>query len=168
MDQPLHGLPVDVSDEVTCPKAGLVGWASIFHTQDHVVDRVDVTVAHVDADGLQGEAVLLPGAVDDDGGAQAAEAEGQVPAGGGVPGGGVGGEGTGRDGTWLEPAGHVICSDDERQGRYRGRFGDLPPTGKPLSVWCFQLVPEASGCVILGRGVLRPRAVAADPDPLEV
>lgn len=48
--------------------------------------RVDITVAHVDPDGLQGEAVLLPGGVDDNGRPQAARAEGEVPAGGGVPG----------------------------------------------------------------------------------
>ena len=51
-----------------------------------MVHGVDVAVPHVDADGLQGEAVLLPGGVDDDGGPQAAQSQGEVPAGGGLSG----------------------------------------------------------------------------------
>lgn len=43
---------------------------------DHMVDSVDVTVPHVDADGAQGEAVLLARAVDDDGGPQAGDGQG--------------------------------------------------------------------------------------------
>ena len=38
-----------------------------------MVHAVDVAVPHEDTDGLQGEAVLLPGGVDNDRGAQAAE-----------------------------------------------------------------------------------------------
>lgn len=43
-----------------------------------MVHGVDVQVPHVDADGAQGEAEPLPRAVDDHGGAQAGDAEGQV------------------------------------------------------------------------------------------
>lgn len=50
------------------------------------MNGVDVAVAHVDPDGLEGEAALLPRGVDDDGRPQAAGAERQVSAGGGVPG----------------------------------------------------------------------------------
>lgn len=63
---------------------------------DHVVHGVDVGVAHVDADGAQGEAEPLPRAVDDHGRPQAADADGQVPAGRRVPGRGVGRQGQGR------------------------------------------------------------------------
>lgn len=48
--------------------------------------RVDVAVAHVDTDGLQGEAVLLPRGVDDNGRPQAAGGKRQIPARGGVTG----------------------------------------------------------------------------------
>lgn len=56
---------------------------------DHVVNSVHVTVAHVDSDGSQCKAEPLAGAVDDDGGPEAADADGEVPAGGRVSGRGV-------------------------------------------------------------------------------
>lgn len=43
---------------------------------DHMVDSIDIAVAHVDADSSQGEAVLLARAVDDDGGPQAGDGKG--------------------------------------------------------------------------------------------
>lgn len=66
--QPVHRLPVDVSDEVTLTKPRLTGWTSILHVPHHVVHSVDVRVTHVDTDGPQGEAILLASSVDDDGG----------------------------------------------------------------------------------------------------
>lgn len=45
-----------------------------------MVHSVNVAVTHVDADGLHGEAVLPPRAVDDDGWPQDAEAKRQVSA----------------------------------------------------------------------------------------
>lgn len=76
---------------------------------DHVVDSVDVAVAHVDADGSQGEAVLLPRAVDDDGRPQAGDGQRGVSARGGVPGRGVGREGVRGDGAHQGTATKVIC-----------------------------------------------------------
>lgn len=70
----------------------------------HVMNRVDVAVAHVDPDGLQREAALLPRCVEDNGRPQAARAERQVPARGGVTGRRVGGQRTRGDGTGLEAA----------------------------------------------------------------
>lgn len=48
---------------------------------DHVVNCVHITVTHVDSDGSQCKAEPLAGAVDDDGGPEAADADGEVPAG---------------------------------------------------------------------------------------
>lgn len=59
---------------------------------------VDVTVSDVDSDGPEGEAVLLPGAVDRDWRMQDVNHWGVVPAGGRVAGGGVGREGARRHG----------------------------------------------------------------------
>lgn len=59
---------------------------------------VDVAVSDVDPDGSEGEAVLLPGAVDGDGRAQHADRRAEVSAGGGVAGRWVGGERVGRHG----------------------------------------------------------------------
>lgn len=61
------------------------------------------------------------------------------------------------------------CGDDEGKGRHRGRLGNLPPTGEPLPVRGLQLVAEASRASrVLGGRVLRPGAVAPDPDPPKV
>lgn len=61
------------------------------------------------------------------------------------------------------------CRDDERQGRDGGRLGDLASAGEPLFVRRLQLVPEAPGAGrFLGRRVLGPGAVAANPDPPKV
>lgn len=48
---------------------------------DHVVNCVHITVTHVDSDGSQCKAEPLARAVDDDGGPEAADADGEVPAG---------------------------------------------------------------------------------------
>lgn len=69
---------------------------------------VDIAVTHVDPDGLQGEAVLLPRDVDDDGRLQTGGAERQVTVGGGVAGRWIGGKGAGGDGTGLEAARTVV------------------------------------------------------------
>lgn len=74
----------------------------------HVVHSVDVAVAHVHPDGLQGETVLLPRDVDDNGRLQTGRAERQVAVGGGVPGRGVGGERARGDGTGLEATRTVV------------------------------------------------------------
>lgn len=74
----------------------------------HVVHSVDVAVAHVHPDGLQGEAVLLPRDVDDNGRLQTGRAERQVAVGGGVPGRGIGGERARGDGTGLEATRTVV------------------------------------------------------------
>lgn len=50
------------------------------------MDGVYVTISDVDADGLQGEAVLLARAMNKDGRPQAANAEGQVSVWGGISG----------------------------------------------------------------------------------
>lgn len=70
--------------------------------------RVDVAVTHVDPDGLQGEAVLLPRDVDDDRRLQTGGAQRQVTVGGGVAGRRVGRKGAGGDGTGLEAARTVV------------------------------------------------------------
>lgn len=77
------------------------------------MDAVDVGVSHVDADGSQCEAVLLPGSVDDDGGLDAADGRGKVAAGRGVP-----GRRVGRLRVWRHGAGQrrrsvVICKQTE-------------------------------------------------------
>lgn len=69
---------------------------------------VDVAVTHVDPDGLQGEAVLLPRDVDDDRRLQTGGAERQVTVGGGVARRRIGGKGAGGDGTGLEAARTVV------------------------------------------------------------
>lgn len=53
---------------------------------DHVVNRVHITVTHVNSDGSQRKAEPLPRAVDDDWRPEAADADGEVPAGGRVSG----------------------------------------------------------------------------------
>lgn len=57
------------------------------------MNRVDVAVSHVDPDGSQCKTKPPPRAVDDHRGAQAADADRQVPAGRRVPGRGVGRQG---------------------------------------------------------------------------
>lgn len=47
-----------------------------------MVNSVDVAVSHIDSDGSKRKAKPLPGAVDDHGRPEAADADGQVPAGG--------------------------------------------------------------------------------------
>lgn len=59
---------------------------------------VDVTVSHVDSYGSEGEAVLLPRAMDGDGRVQDVDHRRVVSAGGGVTGRGVGREGARRHG----------------------------------------------------------------------
>lgn len=93
VNQTVNRFPVDVGDQVSLPQTCFVGWTSLFHMlrgshmlegknicsastpplparthPDHVMHGVDVRVAHVDPDGLQGEAVLLACSVNDDGG----------------------------------------------------------------------------------------------------
>ena len=46
-----------------------------------MMHAVDVTVSNVDPDGPESEAVLLPRALDGDGGAQHADGRAEVPAG---------------------------------------------------------------------------------------
>lgn len=46
------------------------------------MNRIDVTVSHVDSDGTQRKTKPLPRAVDDHRRPEAADADGQVPAGG--------------------------------------------------------------------------------------
>lgn len=82
MDEPLHRLAVDMSDEVTGPQSCLVCWTAFLNTPDHVVNSVDVTVAHVDSDGSQRKPKSLPRAVDDHRRPEAADADGEVTAGG--------------------------------------------------------------------------------------
>lgn len=65
---------------------------------DHVMHTVDVTVSHVDSDGPEGEAVLLPRAVDRDGRVRDVDHGRVVSAGRGVTGRGVGREGARRHG----------------------------------------------------------------------
>lgn len=77
-------LPIDVSDEISLAEAGLMGRATLLRVPDHVVNSVNVSVAHVDTNGPQGEAVLLAGTVDDDGRLDAADGWAEVPAGRGV------------------------------------------------------------------------------------
>lgn len=136
-------------DEVTGPQASVVGGAAVFNTlrqspfldllqmyprqggprgheastthPNHVVHSVDVAVAHVDPDGAQREAVLLSRAVDDHGGAQASDAQGQVPARGGVAGRGVRGERVRRDGAGLQAATGIVCAEALRVNRQRSR-----------------------------------------------
>lgn len=67
--------------------------------------RVDITVPHVDPDGLQGEAVPFPCGVDDDGRLKTAWAEGQVSAWRGVTGGRIGRERARGDRAGLKAAG---------------------------------------------------------------
>lgn len=81
MNQPQDRLPIDMRDEVSGLQSCLLGGAPLLHAPDDMVYSVDVTVAHVDADGPQAEAVLLAGAVDDNGGPQAATHRGRVSAG---------------------------------------------------------------------------------------
>lgn len=76
---------------------------------DHVVDRVDVTVAGVHPDGPQREAKLLPRAVDDDGLPRVGGEEGGVAAGRRVPGGWVRGEGVRGDGAGQRGYAVDIC-----------------------------------------------------------
>lgn len=77
--------------------------------QHHVMHSIDVTVAHVDPDGLQGEAKFLPWGVDDDGRPQAAGAERKVSTGRRVTGRRIGGKRAWRDWTGLKATGRVIC-----------------------------------------------------------
>lgn len=65
---------------------------------DHVVHTVNITVSNVDPNGSEGEAVLLPGAVDGDGRVQDIHCGAEVTAGGGITRRGVGREGAGRHG----------------------------------------------------------------------
>lgn len=61
------------------------------------------------------------------------------------------------------------CGDDEGQGWDGCWLGNLPSAGKPLPVRCLQLVTKASRAGrVLGRWVLGPGAVAANPDPPQV
>lgn len=80
---------------------------------DDVVDAVDVAVPQVDADGTQGEAELLAGAGDGDGGAGGSHCRGQLPPRGRVPRGRVRGQ---------RPRGHGAA-----QGRGAGRLPCAPP-----------------------------------------
>lgn len=86
MDESLDRLSVDVSNEVTSPQSCLVCWTAFLNTPNHVVNSVDVTVSHVDSDSSQCKSEPLPRAVDDHRRPEAADANGEVPAGGRVSG----------------------------------------------------------------------------------
>lgn len=65
---------------------------------DYVMYTVDITVSHVDSDGSESEAILLPRAVDGDWRMRDVDHGRVVSAGRRVPGGGVGREGARRHG----------------------------------------------------------------------
>lgn len=92
----------------------------------HMMHRVDITVTHVDPNGLKGEAVLLPWGVNDNRWLQAAGAEWQVAAGGGVTRRRVGGQGVRGDGAGLEAPGRVIWNIRQFPSEHVGRTVSCP------------------------------------------
>lgn len=55
----MHGFSIHMSDEVTLSEACRVGGATIFYMPDHVMQCVDVTLSHINADRSEGEAILF-------------------------------------------------------------------------------------------------------------
>lgn len=94
---------------------------------DNVMHAVDVTVADVNPDGPEGEAILLPRAVDGDGRAQHADRRAEVSAGGRVSRRRVGREGVRGHGAgqWREAPVLLHCEeeqDDWRKPEVTGPF----------------------------------------------
>ena len=67
VEQALHCLAVDVCDEIARPQPGVEGRRALVHLHDQVVNRVEVGVAEVDADGADGEAESTRASPYDDG-----------------------------------------------------------------------------------------------------
>lgn len=81
VQQALHGLPVDVRDEVAGTQAGLKGRAVVLHRHNQVLHGVDIRVPVVDADGTDGESEPSWAPLDDDGGLELCHEWAQLPAG---------------------------------------------------------------------------------------